>query len=165
MHYRRIDEAVAACDPNLLESAENANCVKGCYRCLLSYYNQPDHELIDRTNTEALTSLLRMARATFQLLELQTQPGPGDELSWRSAIAAWKLPQPDPPVGEAHDNKPIIWKRHLVAISSRSVSAVETDSFEKLGYELLTVPGAPPERPPAELLRALGIKPEPEINA
>ena len=23
-------------------------CVAACYRCLMSYYNQPDHELIDR---------------------------------------------------------------------------------------------------------------------
>ena len=29
--------------------ARARDCVKGCYRCLLSYYNQPDHELIDRT--------------------------------------------------------------------------------------------------------------------
>ncbi|MCB1615601.1 MAG: DUF1998 domain-containing protein, partial [Pseudomonadales bacterium] len=26
----------------------NPDCEAGCYRCLLSYYNQPDHELIDR---------------------------------------------------------------------------------------------------------------------
>lgn len=36
----------------------NEDCEAGCYRCLLSYYNQPDHTLIDRRNEE-LISLLR----------------------------------------------------------------------------------------------------------
>ena len=50
MHLENIDAAVAARDPILLRDKEGAECVKGCYRCLLSYYNQPDHELIDRTD-------------------------------------------------------------------------------------------------------------------
>ena len=52
MHYRNLDAAIAAADPALLEKTEDAQCVKGCYRCLLSYYNQPDHELIDRTDDD-----------------------------------------------------------------------------------------------------------------
>ena len=38
-----------------------SDCEAGCYRCLLSYYNQPDHELIDRcdpTVRELLRALL-----------------------------------------------------------------------------------------------------------
>ena len=42
---------------------ESARCVAGCYRCLLSYFNQPDHELIDRQHPAALAFLLRMASA------------------------------------------------------------------------------------------------------
>ena len=37
---------------------EDDSCVSGCYRCLLSYYNQMDHELINRRDDE-LTSFLR----------------------------------------------------------------------------------------------------------
>lgn len=33
-------------------------CEAGCYRCLLSYYNQPDHPLIDRQDKEADGQLL-----------------------------------------------------------------------------------------------------------
>lgn len=33
-------------------------CDAGCYRCLLSYYNQPDHMLIDRKDKDAGGSLL-----------------------------------------------------------------------------------------------------------
>ena len=37
----------------MLTDDPDARCVEGCYRCLLSYYNQPDHELIDRTDRDA----------------------------------------------------------------------------------------------------------------
>lgn len=42
-----------------LENLEE-QCEAGCYRCLLSYYNQPDHPLIDRRNMEMLDLLCRL---------------------------------------------------------------------------------------------------------
>src|SRR5208282_1380482 len=47
----------------LATDLERETCVAGCYRCLLSYYNQPDHELIDRRREEAIAILLSLARA------------------------------------------------------------------------------------------------------
>ena len=44
----KVDEAIAAGDATLLHSRDGEACVRGCYRCLLSYFNQPDHELIDQ---------------------------------------------------------------------------------------------------------------------
>ena len=45
-------------------------CEAGCYRCLLSYYNQPDHPLIDRQDQEAggllLDILCRLTESTAQ---------------------------------------------------------------------------------------------------
>ena len=58
-----MQAAIATADPSLLDEDEDAHCVKGCYRCLLSYYNQPDHEEIDRTNNTVQTILLRLARS------------------------------------------------------------------------------------------------------
>jgi hypothetical protein len=50
MHFDKVDEAIAAGDAKLLVRPRRAMPVSaGCYRCLLSYFNQPDHELIDRT--------------------------------------------------------------------------------------------------------------------
>ena len=54
---------------SLTEELDNGNpiCEAGCYRCLLSYYNQPDHKLIDRQDKESgallLTLLRRLTRA------------------------------------------------------------------------------------------------------
>jgi superfamily II DNA/RNA helicase len=43
---------------------EDSTCEAGCYRCLLSYYNQPEHGEIDRRNTTVLDLLCRLTRAT-----------------------------------------------------------------------------------------------------
>ncbi|MCG7953167.1 MAG: DEAD/DEAH box helicase [Candidatus Thiodiazotropha endolucinida] len=47
------------------EQDTQADCEAGCYRCLLSYYNQPDHELIDRRNPKVLEILRALTRATI----------------------------------------------------------------------------------------------------
>jgi Lhr-like helicase len=38
-------------------------CEAGCYQCLLSYFNQPDHDNINRRNEDALQLLVAMANA------------------------------------------------------------------------------------------------------
>ena len=40
-------------------------CEAGCYRCLLSYYNQPDHELIDRRDPQVKELLVSLLDATL----------------------------------------------------------------------------------------------------
>ncbi|NNK96562.1 MAG: DEAD/DEAH box helicase, partial [Desulfobacterales bacterium] len=47
------------------EEDTHADCEAGCYRCLLSYYNQPDHDLIDRRNPKVLEILRALTRATI----------------------------------------------------------------------------------------------------
>lgn len=41
-------------------------CEAGCYQCLLSYFNQPDHEHINRRNADALKLLVALANAQVQ---------------------------------------------------------------------------------------------------
>jgi hypothetical protein len=38
-------------------------CEAGCYQCLLSYFNQPDHDHINRRNAQALEMLVALANA------------------------------------------------------------------------------------------------------
>ena len=42
---------------------QDPTCEAGCYRCLLSYYNQPDHQRIDRRDEAMLELLCRLTRA------------------------------------------------------------------------------------------------------
>ena len=44
----------------------NHQCEAGCYQCLLSYFNQPDHEHINRRNADALKLLVALANAQVQ---------------------------------------------------------------------------------------------------
>ena len=41
---------------------EEMECEAGCYRCLLSYYNQLDHQWIDRQHEEMRELLCRLAQ-------------------------------------------------------------------------------------------------------
>jgi hypothetical protein len=38
-------------------------CEAGCYQCLLSYFNQPDHDHINRRNSQAIEMLVALANA------------------------------------------------------------------------------------------------------
>jgi len=60
MHFRTGE---GECVVSGLEDTEPESCEKGCYRCLLSYYNQPDHALIDRKDADVLDILCHLTRA------------------------------------------------------------------------------------------------------
>ena len=51
---------VPALESQLINS--DPDCEAGCYRCLLGYHNQRDHDLIDRQLTELKQVLLDLAR-------------------------------------------------------------------------------------------------------
>ena len=52
-----------------LDKPESERCVCACYHCLLSYRNQPDHEKINRSNTEVLALLKGLAGGEFKIEE------------------------------------------------------------------------------------------------
>ena len=51
--------------PSLEQKDKYGNhiCEAGCYQCLLSYFNQPDHDYINRRNEPALKLLVALANA------------------------------------------------------------------------------------------------------
>lgn len=158
MHYRDLDPAIAAADPGLLCEEVESQCVKGCYRCLLSYYNQPDHELIDRTDAQALKALLRLARSETEVPAADAGgSGAGAEHgSWAEALKAWKLPVPEgAPVVFADVACPLHWKRDRVAASFCKISPQARESAEAASYELVLLPSEPGPEAPAELVSLL----------
>ena len=66
MHYDPATFEGAKDEPDRLLETGDPECVAGCYRCVLSYFNQPDHEQIDRRDPGALEFLLRLAHAGQQ---------------------------------------------------------------------------------------------------
>jgi hypothetical protein len=109
--------------PTSLVDTPDAACVAACYRCLMSYYNQPDHELLDRRDEPARGLLLRLARARLIPIEDSAPPRPpvptsaeGKTGAWLAFAAQQDLPPPD---GDALvvDGRSVtlVWRTHYVA--------------------------------------------------
>jgi hypothetical protein len=92
MHYGDVEDAVLKCEPAVLRDIAEDTCAQACYRCLLSYFNQPDHELINRRNEDAQRILLMMARGEVTLAPNGPQAA---ENGWAAALESANLPAPD----------------------------------------------------------------------
>ena len=148
MHYTNVEEAIRSGDPGDLEPLHEAGCVKGCYRCLLSYFNQPDHELIDRTDPEVLRLLLRLARSEVRPLE----KGGRGEGKWANAFARWKMKTPDAqPISASGVDVPYVWRDMLIAAMPGTPSSETRDTLEARGFTLVALPDEPGDDPPPEL--------------
>ena len=162
MHYSNIDAAAAARDRTILESDPEAQCVKGCYRCLLSYYNQVDHEVIDRTNPDALDLLLRLAHATVQTVDRprassSVQDSVPDN-SWVGAFARWGFPAPSQnPLHVGGVILPLVWREHRVVASPVQLSEAVQAQLTEMGFHLASLPEVPPDAPPTELKELFGV--------
>jgi hypothetical protein len=147
-------------DPADIREVDDPGCVKGCYRCLLSYYNQPDHELIDRTDEGALRTLLRLARGTTQVVFAHVDGDASDHSAagiWREALGRWGLPRPDVSGLDVADGVfELAWRSHLVAASLTDSQAASRSQAEAIGYTVLVLPAVPGAHPPLELIELLG---------
>jgi hypothetical protein len=155
MHYRDIDKAVAAGDPSLLTPDKIADCVKACYRCLLSYYNQPDQEFIDRTDSPVLRILVRLAKSVVMPVKSPSQEDTAS--AWLSAFKKWGMPAPH---GEALTIKDVelrfVWPDHRVAADAGPFSEEITNAADAVGFAIISLPHDPGEMPPADLVDLLG---------
>jgi hypothetical protein len=153
MHYDHVDEAIAAGDPALLTD-QNATCVRGCYRCLLSYYNQPDHEKIDRTNNEAKNMLIDLARGELRL----TGPRASSEetTGWLALFKQLGLPAPDPEaVSLAGQEFPFVWRINRTAAATAPLTEAALAYADEMGWTLFELPPVATTSLPEELIAAL----------
>jgi hypothetical protein len=155
MHFEKVDEAIAAGDARLLVSHEGGSCVRGCYRCLLSYFNQPDHELIDRTSDEAKQMLVNLARGQ---IVLAAAPGrPADGAGWESAFKAVGLPAPDSSAVSFSDQEmSFAWRSYFVAACVAPLAEATREEAEAKGWTLFELPGAVTAGVPDAMISMLG---------
>lgn len=105
IHYRKPQSSIWTLDdlPSLeqTDALGNHQCEAGCYQCLLSYFNQPDHEHINRRNADALKLLVALANARVQPVECSTTPVAATILAdepldaWLFALSQAGAVQPD----------------------------------------------------------------------
>lgn len=109
-----------------LKDQPNTTCVAGCYRCVMSYFNQTDHEHINRQGGDVLRLLLRLAQSTTTAVT-NALPATGTQAGSAStaladrfvaAAVAAGLPAPDAkPLEIDGDAIPLVWrKRRAVAL-------------------------------------------------
>jgi superfamily II DNA/RNA helicase len=155
MHYQGIDNAIAASDPSLLTIDSKSDCVKGCYRCLLSYFNQPDQEFIDRNDSDVLLILLRLARSKVVPTKSTREEESTDP--WLNAFKNWGLPAPHgKPLVLDGTSIRFVWPEHRVAADIGPFADQVNGCADALGYAVVALPKAPSDAPPADLAGLLG---------
>lgn len=154
MHCDHVEEATNAGDASLLQDREGEACARGCYRCLLSYYNQPDHQLINRSSQEAKQLLVDIARGQVVLATAARRSD--EETLWLKAFASAELPPPDPRgVMFADTDIAFAWRAHYVAAGTKSTTQEARTAAEAKGWTLCDLPADPATGVPEQLVSLL----------
>jgi Lhr-like helicase len=64
-------------------------CVQACYRCVLSYFNQPDHDLVDRNDLPTRQLLLRLAQISTALADDEPGENIPSAVDMRPELSQW----------------------------------------------------------------------------
>jgi Lhr-like helicase len=163
LHFDVYGESGLPADGDALTDVGDTACVAACYRCLMSYYNQPDHELLDRRNAQARGFLLRLARATTSGLDAvparsvtPVETGAPDTTDpalgrWLALARSRDLPLPDTeplalaPADGADDGEtrlPLVWRAHYVAAVLGGATTRRFDRLADRGFEVIAFPAA-----------------------
>ncbi|MHC9166378.1 DEAD/DEAH box helicase [Pseudomonas aeruginosa] len=150
IHYRAPQNGVWALDdlPSLERSDElgNHQCEAGCYQCLLSYFNQPDHEHINRRNADVLKLLVALANAQVQPpMDSPTAAAPGasaDEPldAWLTALRQAGAMQPDAlnvPVNNGAAIAAAQYKSSRALVFLSTVDEQTTSVLQDKGWQVL----------------------------
>jgi hypothetical protein len=140
MHYDNVDEAINEGDASILRD-QNSSCVRGCYRCLLSYFNQPDHEKIDRTNEEVKQLLIDLARGRIHLISSGDNK---EHEGWPAVFKQLGLPLPDGDTANFGEQAfSYVWKTNRVAAICEIPTPAALAYAEKTGWTLFQIPKEP----------------------
>ena len=143
MHFDIPEEGALVEDEHALDDQPETECVAACYRCLMSYFNQPDHERIDRRDPAARGLLLRLAKARAQGPALSSPTAQGPEPSesdddWEAQASRRDLPAMDSePLVVGGLAIPQVWRQHYVVALREEVPVAVTDQLDDLGFEVI----------------------------
>lgn len=152
MHFNKPAGEWVADELDQLEQKKHglALCEAGCYQCLLSYFNQPDHDNINRRNPEALQLLVAIANAQVKLAastqaikpSVQEHAGEtGDFLhQWQQTLNQLGLRAPDAlnvPVGQGAAVAAAQYKSSRALIFLNLVTADVRSMLNDKGWQVL----------------------------
>lgn len=135
--------------PALEQTNELGNhiCEAGCYQCLLSYFNQPDHENINRRNADALKVLVALANAEVRPKQEpppQSKSDPADASiqHWLDALTAAGLRHPDAtqiPVNQGAAMAAGQYKNARTLVFLEDIGAETVASLIDKGWKILSL--------------------------
>lgn len=150
IHYRAPQNGIWTLDdlPSLeqTDALGNHQCEAGCYQCLLSYFNQPDHEHINRRNADALKLLVTLANAQVQpvtsnLAAAAATTSTDEPLdAWLSALRQAGAAQPDAVNVSVNNGAAIAAAQYKAARALVFLSAVDEQTARVLqdkGWQVL----------------------------
>lgn len=139
-------------------------CEAGCYRCLLSYYNQPEHPLLDRRDSSVIDVLCQLMRASAEKVEAPKAPGDSFEEILNACTSSLEkewlrylksrghlLPDRAQPYLEQHDTRPdfaysetqtvvYIDGPHHEQDAQKALDAAKTRELEDAGLTVIRFP-------------------------
>jgi Lhr-like helicase len=137
MHYKPRGDVWRSDD---LDDVGASSCVDACYRCLLSYFNQPEHEHLDRHNAAALNFLCAVAEGRTEPLddvgEEVVQPAKSDaaiEL-FLARLAALELVAPK--LKPSADGWILLWSSYRLAVLFGAADK-EPGDYADLDFEVI----------------------------
>ncbi|MCB9507620.1 MAG: DEAD/DEAH box helicase [Myxococcales bacterium] len=143
MHFAVSDAGPLPSAAAQLDDQPGTECVAACYRCLMSYYNQPDHELIHRADEGARTALLRLAAGVTRV-QTSTQPAAADvagsdvDGDWVMEASRRGLPSHDAePLRVGSASIALVWRRHYVAALLDELEADGLALLDDRGFEVI----------------------------
>lgn len=102
MHYEKDDGQNWDAD-HMEQFDRKTDCVAGCYSCLLTYYNQPEHDKIDRRDPDALRFLVSLTQCVADVDEsaeteaaVQTEGTTIERFKAKALAAGFKVPDQCP---------------------------------------------------------------------
>jgi hypothetical protein len=108
----------------------------------MSYYNQPDHEILDRRDEAAQEMLLRIAHGATKPAraappEMRPVASTGDLAEWRAEARRRSIPDPDSePLRIGEQKIPLVWRHHYVAVLLNGSDA-DLHELDALGFEVI----------------------------
>ena len=155
MHFEPSSCNSARSDLSKLTEKQDVDCVAGCYRCVLSYFNQPDHELIERRDEQTQKMLLRLAFShTSAPQETRREPSSSKpEVATGGQVTALSDPSPTsqngfnlPPTNEtplvmAGVTIPLFWKKkRTVALEEPMATDELRAALDAKGVRMFVLP-------------------------
>ena len=147
MHHRKPAGAwsVAALPELEIKRDDGSSvCEAGCYQCLLSYFNQPDHEHINRRDPMALGLLVAMANARAVPQAMGTSAGSAAKpaaatdagerhAQWLTALLAAG--------GRKPDDGPLAVLEGRAQMAAKFAATRTLVTLQSLPYEIVTALG------------------------